>query len=402
MNRIINSQRGALPVVDRVPVSVRPRAGYDMLYVNRHTVTEPADETQPTVTVDETVIVDPAPVDPDISVKIAALLLEEDTPQPFVPVIEPPRALEAIAEEPEVQPVVEEVVIATEEPVREEIFEQDFASDPVFEEPVQIEVNEVVSSPVHHQGIPELPLEKKVDAMTKALEKARNDLDKEHQKRFALKRVTLGLVGVILLLATGYVGIDTWMTNSQVKADTSQTSDTPNPVPDPSQEGKDTTPLPANALANYNVAPNLPRALYIEKLGVAARLLQMNTNPDGTIQAPRNIFDAGWYTGSVKPGETGAVFVDGHSSGRSHEGLFGNLDSLVVGDVMQIEKGDGTRLVYQVVFKETVKLEDVDMRKALKPYGGATKGLNLMTCAGTWTADDTTMTERTIVYTQQI
>jgi sortase (surface protein transpeptidase) len=333
-----------------------------MLYVNRHIVSEPADTTEPIVTVDETVIVNQP--DPEISVRIAEILLDERVSQP-----------KEVAEAP-VAVVIDEL-------------------EPVIEE----------TKPVLNHGVPELPLEKKVDAITKALEKARNDLDKEYKKRFAFKRLTLGLIGVVLLLSTGYIGLDTWMANNKVKADTSQTTavnDSPNPVPDPNQEGKDTSPLPANALANYNVSSSLPRALYIDKINVAARLLQMNVNNDGTVQAPRNIFDAGWYTGSVKPGELGAMFVDGHSSGSSHLGLFGNLDSLAVGDTMQIEKGDGTRLVYKVAFKETVKLENVDMKKALKPYGNATKGLNLMTCAGGWTSDDSTMTERTIVYTQQI
>jgi len=449
MNRIINSNnRGKLPVIDRVPTSVHPRAGYDMIYVNRHTVTQPtapivsnaADEPvvveapeieqpeyvealvseqaqEPTVTVDETIIV--TPVTPEISERIAALLLEDEMPQ-VSEIVEAIQVIQEVPAEtvatPSYEPdfaVVDEVApVAFDELVQVNPAKASFEESAVNEEPIQIvekfapvieQMVQEVSSPVFNHGVQEIPVEKKVDAITKALEKARKDLDREHQKRFALKRVTLGLIGMVLLLATGYVGIDTWMTNSQVKADTTKVvNDSPNPVPDQSQEGKDLSPLPANALTNYNVAPNLPRALYIEKINVSARLLQMNTNKDGTIQAPRNIFDAGWYTGSVKPGETGAMFVDGHSSGRSHEGLFGNLDSLVVGDIMQIEKGDGTRLVYKVAFKETIKLENIDMKKALKPYGGATKGLNLMTCAGGWTSDNSTMTDRTIVYTQQI
>jgi len=391
MNRIINSNRGKLPVIDRTPLSVQPRAGYDMLYVNRHTVSEPADIAEPTVTVDETVIVNQP--DPEIAFRIAELLLDDTSPK-----------MEEVADT--VQETPSAAFIYEPESIIEDI-EPVFVEPLQFEEPTPIAVQMVKdeTKPVLSHGVPELPLEKKVDAITKALEKARSDLDKEYKKRFALKRLTLGLIGTVLLLSTGYVGLDTWMANNKAKADTSQTTaakDSTNPVPDPNQEGKDTSPLPVNALANYNVAPNLPRALYIDKINVAARLLQMNVNADGTVQAPRNIFDAGWYTGSVKPGEPGAMFVDGHSSGSSHLGLFGNLDSLAVGDTMQIEKGDGTRLVYKVAFKETVKLENVDMKKALKPYGNATKGLNLMTCAGGWTSDDSTMKERTIIYTQQI
>lgn len=396
MNDIIppKNNRGQLPTADRQAVPVRPRVGYDTLYVNRHTVSEPANDSEPTVTTDETIVVSP---DPDIAIRMAALLVEEDI------------AKEAAQSATFAAESLETPIVVEDESILESVVD-DIQSDT---DDVQADATETESEPaetvviietISKHGVPELPIDKKVAAMTQALEKARKDLDREHRKRFALKRVTLGLIGMVLLLATGYVGVDTLMANNKVKADTQVTAanDSPNAVPDPSQEGKDTSPLPVNALANYQVASNLPRAIYIDKVNVAARLLHMNVNADGSVQAPRNIFDAGWYTGSVKPGEPGAMFVDGHSSGSSHMGLFGNLDKLVIGDTLQVEKGDGTRLVYQVVFKETVKLAEVDMKKALKPYGGAAKGLNLMTCAGGWTSDNTTMTERTIVYTQQI
>lgn len=398
MNDIIppNNRRGQLPKADREAVPVRPRVGYDTLYVNRHTVTEPADKTEPTVTMDETIVVSP---DPDIAIRMAALLVEEDSAKEAAQTA--PLASELVTAPIAEVPIVEEAIPEQEAIIdtadTEQVAVSEAAADP---EPVE---TIVVIETVTKHGVPELPVDKKVAAMTQALEKARRDLDKEHRKRFALKRVTLGLTGMVLLLATGYVGIDTLMANNKVKAG-SQTSlvDSPNTVHSQEEEGKDTTPLPTNALANYQVAPNLPRAIYIDKVNVAARVLHMNVNGDGSIQAPRNIYDAGWYTGSVKPDEPGAMFIDAHSSGSSHMGLFGNLDKLAIGDTVQIEKGDGSRLVYQVAFKETVKLADVDMRKALKPYGGAAKGLNLMTCAGAWTSDNTTMTERTIVYTQQI
>lgn len=98
------------------------------------------------------------------------------------------------------------------------------------------------------------------------------------------------------------------------------------------------------------------------------------------------------------------MFIDGHSSGSTREGLFGSLDKLVNGDTMQIEKGDGTKLTYRVVHTETVDLDKVDMKKALLPYGNATRGLNLMTCTGSWidNGDGRTLDKRVLVYTEQI
>ena len=220
-----------------------------------------------------------------------------------------------------------------------------------------------------------------------------------------MRQTLFGTLAVIVLLATGYVGLDTWLTNRSVRA---QLSDIPSVAgvttasdDYQAQEGKDTTPLPKDSLADYVVAASLPRALYIDKLDVAARILPMGVNKDNSVQAPINIFDAGWYNGSVKPGELGAVFIDGHSSADGR-GLFGDLKTLVVGDELRLEKGDGVQITYRVVHTETVDRNNVDMKALLRPYGDATRGLNLVTCIGSWVEADATLTDRVLVYTEQL
>ncbi|MEO6109579.1 MAG: class F sortase [Candidatus Saccharimonadales bacterium] len=236
-----------------------------------------------------------------------------------------------------------------------------------------------------------------------------------HQKKslraFRKNNITRALIiglAIIVLAVTGYVGFDTWQTNNRVKTQLGQSGgvgtngESSTPEARQAAEGSDKTPLVTNALKNYAVAPDLPRALYIEKAHVAARILPMNVNPDSSVQAPINIFDSGWYTGSVKPGEVGAMFIDGHSSGATHEGLFGNLDKLVVGDTLQVEKGDGTRLTYKVVHTAVVDKDNVDMRQMLLPYGNALRALNLITCTGTWVDNSQTLSQRFEVFTEQI
>lgn len=262
----------------------------------------------------------------------------------------------------------------------------------------------IVAAP---RPVPELPIDQKVSAMTRALEIARKDLNKERRKKTMFKRVSLILVVAVILLSTGYVSFDTWMTNNRLKAGAEATPTSTSNVPVSavqSAEGTDKTALPVSALSRYAVSPSLPRALYISKLNVAARLMPMNVNNDGSVQAPTNIFDAGWYTGSVKPGENGAMFIDGHSSGSTHEGLFGNFDTLIVGDTLQVEKGDGTKLTYKVVHTEVSKLADVDMTRMLTTYPGVSKGLNLMTCTGAWITEGNTKTldKRILIFTKQV
>ena len=215
-----------------------------------------------------------------------------------------------------------------------------------------------------------------------------------------------GLVfGVIIVLAlTGYVSIDTWTTNNKVKAEFSQSDQTATvaSADQKAQEGHDETVLSKNSLADYKVAASLPRVIYINKINISARVIPMSVNVDGSVQAPRNIFDSGWYSGSVKPGEIGAMFIDGHASGPTREGLFAYLDKLVVGDMIEIEKGDSSRLKYKVVHTEIQPLDNFDMKKMLLPYGTVLKGLNLMTCTGKWVESSKTFDKRVLVFAEQV
>jgi len=258
------------------------------------------------------------------------------------------------------------------------------------------------------------------EVMLTVSEKTRKDLSKSAAKAMLLSRaiqakqpvkekrkidprqIVFIILALLLLAAICYIGFDTWRINNKDQA-TNEVTPSANVSADDrqSQEGTDRNPLPRNALDDYIVAADLPRALYINKIGIAARVLPMSLNPDNSIQAPVNIFDSGWYTGSVKPGEDGAMLIDGHSTtdGRA---LFGKLDTLVTGDTIELEKGDGAKLTYKVVYKETVDKDAVDMKKALRPYGNAQRALNLITCSGAWNDAENTLAMRTLIFTEQI
>ncbi len=222
--------------------------------------------------------------------------------------------------------------------------------------------------------------------------------------RFFTGRAVLTLVATVIVTLSGYVSIDTWLTNRNVASEvhasaggSAQKDDTT-----PADEGRDESALPKNALANYKVATDQPRALYINKLKVAARLMPMSVNNDSSLQAPKNIFDAGWYTSSAKPGTGGAVVVDGHASGPTREGLFAYLDTLVAGDIITIETGNGTKYTYQVKATEAVDRTKIDMQKLMLPYDNAIQGANFITCSGKWQQNEKTFSQRTIVYTELI
>jgi LPXTG-site transpeptidase (sortase) family protein len=174
------------------------------------------------------------------------------------------------------------------------------------------------------------------------------------------------------------------------------------PVARQQAEGREEVAVQPDTLAGYTVAPDAPRLLTIESIGVRARVLPMGVNPDNSLQAPINIYDSGWYDQSAKPGQPGAVLIDAHASGPTRQGLFAYLDTMKAGDRVQLEKGNGEVLTYEVVATEAVPLDAVDMSKVTKPYGDVTEGLNLITCTGQWLQAQRTYNQRAIVYTKRV
>ncbi len=206
----------------------------------------------------------------------------------------------------------------------------------------------------------------------------------------------------IVLVVTGCVSVDTWLTNRRVKQELMAMSVSDAPEDRIAAEGRDEKEVTDSVVDSYQVAPDVPRVITIEKANVRARLLPMGVNSDNSMQAPLNIFDAGWYTSSAKLGEPGATVVDAHASGPTREGLFAYIDTLKPGDSISVERGDGKVFQYKVANTETVPLSKVDMRKVMKPYGDNTTGLNLITCAGSWLKGQRTYDHRIIVYAEPV
>ncbi len=158
----------------------------------------------------------------------------------------------------------------------------------------------------------------------------------------------------------------------------------------------------SSTVSNYVVAPDLPRYLNIPKLGVHAIVLQVGKTSSGALATPPNVFETAWYTGSAKPGQPGAVLIDGHVSSWTAHGVFYGLHTLVAGDIIQIERGDGTMFTYKVVKKQVYPANKVDMQAAITPVIAGKPGLNLITCTGHVIPGTSLFNERVIVFAEQV
>lgn len=136
------------------------------------------------------------------------------------------------------------------------------------------------------------------------------------------------------------------------------------------------------SLTSYQTAPDLPRYLTIEKINVKTRVRSVVRDKNGTLLAPSNIYDVGWYDGSAKPGEAGTIVMDGHVLGPTKGGVFYSLGTLGIGDKLIVERGDGKSFSYSVTATRLYDNDKVDMEKILTTSVPGKPALNLITASG--------------------
>ncbi|MBR1875404.1 class F sortase [Candidatus Saccharibacteria bacterium] len=147
----------------------------------------------------------------------------------------------------------------------------------------------------------------------------------------------------------------------------------------------------------YIVAADKPRYLTIEKLGVRnARIFEVGVNAKGQMETPNTNYDAGWYNGSSVPGSGGTAILDGHNGGPSSYGIFKKLNTLVAGDNIKIEMGDGRIFEYRVYDNFEVKLSDADSKMSLLAVSpvAKTESISIITCTGEYSLKQKTYLSR--------
>lgn len=208
------------------------------------------------------------------------------------------------------------------------------------------------------------------------------------------------LIAIIVFALSSFVLYTTW---SRSRESVPPSSNQSAPVVASDREGQDETLVSDADIDGHKVAPDLPRIIKIDKIGVRARVLPMGVKSNNQLMAPENIYDTGWYMNSAKPGEKGAMLIDGHYSGPTRAGgIFSKIKVLMAGDIITVEKGDGSSVKYEIQKIESIPKESVDMGKMLTPYGSSQKGLNMITCDGQYDPKTNTYDNRTVVFASMV
>lgn len=160
-------------------------------------------------------------------------------------------------------------------------------------------------------------------------------------------------------------------------------------------EPSETEPSPED-VSQYNVPADQPRSIIISSLGISGLIQKVGLTTDNAVAVPTNIYYAGWYTNSVKPGDTGLSIIDGHVSGVYHDAIFKNLYKVNIKDIIEIEFGDGSIKKFQVVDRKVLpKDQSSDYLFTKNPT--IESQLNLITCTGKFDKDTATFDKRVVI-----
>lgn len=208
--------------------------------------------------------------------------------------------------------------------------------------------------------------------------------------------VLLTTMAMALFVGGAWIAVVQMQTNRHVAAQVQPTTETAQG----DNSNSDTPPSETKPdLHSYVVSPLQPRILSIPKLSVNARVMSLGVKPNNELQAPNNIYDVGWYQNSAKPGDSGgAILLDGHVHGPTIPGVFANLKTLAAGNVIKLERGDGTIHTFKVIKSEAYPADKLDMAAALTSVEPGKLGLNLITCTGSFNAASSQYEQRLIVF----
>jgi sortase (surface protein transpeptidase) len=143
-----------------------------------------------------------------------------------------------------------------------------------------------------------------------------------------------------------------------------------------------------------------PVELIIPRIRVHTALEKLGRTPRGTLQVPDSTTVAGWYTGSPRPGEIGSSIIAGHIDSTLGPGVFFRLRLLQKGELVYVQRADGTLAIFSVSAEHTYPKNDFPTEQVYGPVPDAE--LRLITCGGTFDPVTGSYLSNVVVYATQI
>ncbi|MBB5133863.1 hypothetical protein HNP84_003589 [Thermocatellispora tengchongensis] len=123
-----------------------------------------------------------------------------------------------------------------------------------------------------------------------------------------------------------------------------------------------------------------PVRLRIPAIGLSTKVIGLKLDKRGRLIAPKQYDRVGWNVAGAEPGERGVAVIAGHVDSRTGPAVFYRLRQLKKGDVVRVEREDGTAVQFTV--RRLARYPKNAIPNA-EVYGGSTTPeLRLITCGG--------------------
>jgi len=148
----------------------------------------------------------------------------------------------------------------------------------------------------------------------------------------------------------------------------------------------------------WNGGADDPKKIRISSIDLDGYVQKVGIDKNNRVAAPNNIYLAGWFVDSKKPGEDGLSIIDGHYDGiqSGSKGIFYRLTELKKTDTFEVELGSSQIKKYEIISVDTL---DTDKTAAvLFSQDPMVKSqLNLITCSGDYDTSAKSYNKRTVV-----
>lgn len=182
-------------------------------------------------------------------------------------------------------------------------------------------------------------------------------------------------------VAAGVVGV--WMLQTGLR-EPALPSPTSEALSAPVQASGVDEPAVTPTAATPTAAPAPPIALSIPALAVSAKIDEVGLTAAGDLDVPppSRPQDAGWYIGSVLPGDPGRAVVIGHVDTADGTGVFYRLATLQPADKIEVSRADGRVATFSVDGIRVHAREAFPAQAVFAPSNRAE--LVLVTCGGSF------------------
>jgi hypothetical protein len=127
-------------------------------------------------------------------------------------------------------------------------------------------------------------------------------------------------------------------------------------------------------------AGNPPVGITLERVGKTAVVAAVGLDAVGGVEVPADVTVAGWYRFGPAPGDGGSAVIVAHVDFDGREGPFYRLADLQPGDIVTVDRADGSTARFAVSQRGQYRKQDLPTADLFRT--GGPPQLVLITCGG--------------------